>query len=72
MKKCIIVECQGQQTTYGRGLCVMCYSRAKKMVDVGKTSWDELERLGMIEGKKSDPFTKQLEKKRNDDWNRPS
>ena len=30
-----------------RGLCMTCHSKAKKMVDAKKTTWDELVSLNM-------------------------
>ena len=43
--KCIIDNCYrlGAQ----RGLCLVCYSKAKKVVDSGKVTWDQLVGLGL-------------------------
>ena len=32
----------------GRGLCMMCYSSAKKLVESGATTWTRLEEIGMV------------------------
>jgi len=55
---CIIEGCGRRvAAAYGRGLCAGCYTSAKRLVDVGKVSWEELEnaRLAL---RKEDPFTK--------------
>ena len=44
-----------------RGLCLLCYSRAKKLVEDGTTTWDEIVELGLAlpnDGEGADPFTK--------------
>lgn len=42
-----------------RGLCLPCYSIAKKLVESGKTTWEELVSLGLATGgTDADPFTK--------------
>lgn len=48
-----------------RGLCMPCYSAAKKMVDAGKTTWIELVALGVaLDADAADLFTKSLEEAR--------
>lgn len=34
-------------TAIGRGLCLVCYSGAKKMIETGKTTWDDLVAMGL-------------------------
>lgn len=50
--KCMTVNCQAQallpSKTY-KGLCMKCYSVAKKMVQDGETTWEELSRMGLVE-----------------------
>lgn len=61
--KCLTNACMrpaGAAT--GRGLCMVCYSRAKKMVEAGTTTWREIVDLGLampndVDG---DPFTTQF------------
>ena len=56
--KCHTAECRSPaaipEMTYW-GLCMKCYSEAKKMVEAGDTSWQQLEELGLVRGKSS-PF----------------
>lgn len=46
-EKCLILKCQRQSAVNMRGLCLVCYGRAKKMVESGQTSWQELEEMGL-------------------------
>jgi hypothetical protein len=48
----------------GKGLCMTCYSKAKKLVASGKTTWEELEELDMIESTKPDMFTVAFNKRK--------
>ena len=52
-KICMIQGCARQAAT--RGLCLVCYSKAKKKVDEGATTWESLVKMGLCE-KPSDPF----------------
>lgn len=46
--KCLIVACnRPSAAAMKRGLCMGCYSRAKKMVDESKTTWERLVALGL-------------------------
>ena len=48
-----------------RGLCMPCYSAAKKMVDASKTTWTELVALGVaLDADTANLFTKSLEEAR--------
>ena len=41
-----------------RGLCLVCYSRAKKLVDARATTWDEIVGMGLATVEQdADPFT---------------
>ena len=44
-RKCMVAACSNIPTV--RGLCYNCYTRALRMVSLGKTTWAELERLGL-------------------------
>lgn len=50
--KCIIGGCFRQRAQ--RGLCLVCYSKAKKKVESGET-WERLEQMGLVE-REGDPF----------------
>ena len=64
MKDCITPNCGKIAGTDLRGLCMRCYSSAKKLVDSKSKTWDELESLGMVQSKhKNDPFTAALNAK---------
>ena len=39
-------------------------SKAKKMVEAKKTTWEELESMGMVESKATDKFTQAFNKKK--------
>lgn len=65
MSKCLRDNCTASAAngkTY-RGLCLKCYSSAKKLVDADKTSWEELEAMGLAEGK-PDEFTTEFLKRK--------
>ena len=45
---CVIPNCTTKtKKNNARGLCRICYRRAKTLIDSGKTTWAELERLGL-------------------------
>ena len=47
-----------------RGLCMSCYSAAKKAVEKKITTWEELERLDMVKSKEeASPFLAALRAK---------
>lgn len=48
-RKCIVVECENKQDS--RGLCSRCYASAHKYVKDGKTTWEQLAKLGLADGK---------------------
>lgn len=45
--KCLIEGCHNGVAENMRGLCMKCYSDAKGLVDSGKTSWEDLEQMGL-------------------------
>lgn len=61
--KCRTQTCQKPAGADCKGLCMKCYNEAKKKVEHGITSWDELADLGMIDIPKSE-FEKDLERRR--------
>lgn len=50
-KPCMIPKCQRLSAQGMRGLCMMCYSRAKKRVDAGEVTWDKLAALNLCDAK---------------------
>lgn len=63
--KCMTVTCRTTalpDSTY-RGLCIKCYSAAKKLVEAGQTTWEDLEALDLC-AVKSDPFTAEFMKRK--------
>lgn len=62
--KCLTNGCGAPPFKGGRGLCIKCWGSAKKSVEAGTTSWDELARLGMVQSECEDPFLSELERKR--------
>lgn len=59
---CMTSGCFGKAApANGRGLCMKCYSTAKRAVENGKTTWEKMEELGLV-GRKADPFEEALKK----------
>lgn len=54
---CFIKGCARPRTANAsmRGLCLVCYGKAKKKVEAGETTWDKLAEMGLCE-KDKDPF----------------
>lgn len=50
-KQCMVKACNGIPIV--RGLCHQCYTRASRLVSMGKTTWPELERLGLARAPRS-------------------
>jgi hypothetical protein len=67
--KCLVPTCQKQAAQQTKGLCLKCYSEAKKKIEHGVTSWDELAELGLAQQEKSE-FEKALEQRRDSHANR--
>jgi len=64
--KCLVSDCKrlaAEESTY-RGLCLVCYGCAKKQVNQGKTTWDELVALGLATSINKDLFSEALDKAR--------
>jgi hypothetical protein len=65
--KCLVDGCEGEAKT--RGLCHKCYQTAFMSVKKGKTTWDELVKLGLVKPASSCPpgrsdFSKALAERR--------
>lgn len=60
--ECLTPECRERATH--KGLCMKCYSEAKKLVEVGKTTWAELAILGLADIASNSKFSQALQKKR--------
>ena len=62
MEKCLSSGCSRPAVAImQRGLCMVCYSKAKKMVEAGTTTWAEIVALGLAAGSDADgtdPFTR--------------
>lgn len=57
---CIIPECKVRRgPDYARGMCLLCYSQAKKTVDSGMWTWERLVEVGLALPE-SNLFTKAL------------
>lgn len=63
--KCIISGCPAKAAANMRGLCMRCYSRAKKKVEAGETTWLELEQLLLARpAEYNDPFDAEFARKK--------
>ncbi len=61
--KCCTTSCNKTEGAGLRGLCMMCYSSAKKMVAAGRATWEQLERMGLARPKASDDlFAQEFDK----------
>jgi hypothetical protein len=60
-RQCLTPRCSGPQSFHG--LCPKCWGKAKKLIEAGKTSLAELQKLGLAEAEQ-DPFEQELEKRR--------
>lgn len=54
-EKCMIPTCGRMQASGRRGLCLVCYSKAKKKVEAKETTWENLADMGLCESD-TDPF----------------
>lgn len=45
--KCCNPKCKGQGQPSWNGLCGKCYKEAKGMIHAGRTTWTDLQRLGL-------------------------
>lgn len=55
INQCKIPRCRHPRADSMRGLCIQCYSKAKKKVQSGETSWDRLVEMGLCDNE-TDPF----------------
>lgn len=55
---CLIPACAKPRAAQLKGLCMACYSKAKKLVDAGTETWESLAARGLCQPPESnDPFT---------------
>lgn len=54
-ERCMIPNCQRLAALGKRGLCLVCFSRAKKKVDSGETTWERLAEMRLCKSE-SNPF----------------
>lgn len=59
--KCMVPRCNGFKGTGMKGLCTRCYGKAKKKIEAGETTWDELGNMGLCEVQ-DDPFSQAFNK----------
>jgi hypothetical protein len=52
---CLVPSCGKPNTRGSRGLCPRCRTLAAAEVNSGRTTWDELERLGLARPPKKRP-----------------
>lgn len=65
MNRCLTSECNAAVTNSDfKGLCLKCYSAAKKKVASGETTWEELEALGLVMSKDETPFEAAFRRKK--------
>ncbi len=62
LNKCLSATCSNNSAAQCKGLCMRCYSSAKKQVAAGKVTWEKFAELGMIELEKT-PFEAELEER---------
>lgn len=55
--KCVTKTCRRPRAINRRGLCLICYSKAKRLVEVGITTWDNLVMLRLVLPYEDDLFT---------------
>ena len=48
MTKCLVEKCTRPAAATARGLCLVCYSQAKKLVASDVTTWDKLEGMRLV------------------------
>lgn len=46
---CLALNCSKEPAVNCRGLCMKCYSAAKKLVTNGNTTWEALEEMGLAQ-----------------------
>jgi hypothetical protein len=63
IQQCIVPNCTKMQAPIKRGLCMMCYNKANKLVTLGTTTWEALEAMGLANPQDNDPFTQAFNEK---------
>lgn len=58
---CLIEGCSNFKSNGMKGLCSRCYREAKKRIDAGETTWDQLEGMGLCENPEN-PFSQAFNK----------
>lgn len=56
LKRCVIPSCPRVAAEGRRGLCLVCYSAAKKKVEAHETTWEKLAEKGLCEDMSDNPF----------------
>lgn len=64
MPKCLREGCSKPAVVDLRGLCMSDYSQAKRMVEAGETTWEELERMNLANPQDTGDFKKDLLRRR--------
>lgn len=67
LDKCLTPECGKSRFASGKGLCMQCYSAAKKLVDAGKTTWEELAEMGLVATSSESKFLKAFNNHKRED-----
>jgi hypothetical protein len=44
--KCMTTDCDRE--VYSRGICRQCYVSARDLISGGKSTWDDMEKLGLV------------------------
>lgn len=47
-EKCLTTTCNAKEAASCRGLCMRCYSGAKRLVESGQTTWDQLAAMQLV------------------------
>jgi len=59
--ECVVKNCK--EVSKSRGLCRACYLSAHNVVNLGKTSWEQLEERGLaLNNRKVSYFTREFNK----------
>lgn len=62
---CLTPKCGGIASASYKNLCMKCYINAKRLVDGGQTTWEELAALGLAQ-KELSPFEAEFLKRKSD------
>jgi len=63
---CLTPGCgKGAAAALKRGLCMKCHSEAKKQVNAGNTTWEQLEQMGLAQpAEQESTFARALKEKK--------